>query len=278
MLKRPNITLLRQGNDDNAHIATCARICYASTCKSVEKDAQLVERLKNNKHLSVFRHLGVYLIVPMNDTNEKLSLNPNCIKYADVVFDKEKIYIATNMQCYLECLTSLEQYRIDYIQAINEPIFVNNGLIRYTFIVETGIDVSRELNRVSPNAISEQSTRYVDFTKKLGLTFKECHWMRSMNWWKKLLVKFMCAVDSWFYRISRSHYGLDLQPEDARWCLFLDIKTKVVYTYSVNEWAHIIDLRYFGTTGLPHPDAKMVVNMIKNCLNDEGYCITPNRQ
>ena len=34
------------------------------------------------------------------------------------------------------------------------------GMMRYTFIVDTSIAVSRELNRVSPNAIAERSTRY----------------------------------------------------------------------------------------------------------------------
>lgn len=34
-------------------------------------------------------------------------------------------------------------------------------MLRYTFKVVTQISTSRELNRVSPNNIAEQSTRYV---------------------------------------------------------------------------------------------------------------------
>lgn len=36
-----------------------------------------------------------------------------------------------------------------------------------------------------------------------------------------------------------------MEPQDARGELPLDLATEVVYTYSVSEWRHIIDLRYF---------------------------------
>ena len=47
--------------------------------------------------------------------------------------------------------------------------------------------------------------------------------------------------------------------------------TEVVYTYSAREWRHIIDLRYFGKTGVPHPNAKIIAGMIKDKLEEHGY-------
>lgn len=35
--------------------------------------------------------------------------------------------------------------------------------------------------------------------------------------------------------------------QDARGKLPLDTATRCIYTYSVREWRHIIDLRYYGT-------------------------------
>lgn len=35
--------------------------------------------------------------------------------------------------------------------------------------------------------------------------------------------------------------------------------------------AHIIDLRYYGTTGTPHPNARLIAGMIRNNLMELGY-------
>lgn len=56
-------------------------------------------------------------------------------------------------------------------------------------------------------------------------------------------------------------------PQDARGILPVDTATKVVYTYSLKEWKHILDLRYYGVTGAPHPNAKIAANLIRLELN-----------
>lgn len=43
------------------------------------------------------------------------------------------------------------------------------------------------------------------------------------------------------------------------------------YTYSINEWRAILDLRYYGTTGAPHPNAKIIAGMIRQELIELGY-------
>lgn len=47
--------------------------------------------------------------------------------------------------------------------------------------------------------------------------------------------------------------------------------TKCIYTYSINEWRAILDLRYYGTTGAPHPNAKIIAGMIRQELIELGY-------
>ena len=61
--------------------------------------------------------------------------------------------------------------------------------------------------------------------------------------------------------------GANFLPQDARGVLPLDTATKVVYTYSLKEWKHILDLRYYGVTGAPHPNAKIAANLIRLELN-----------
>ena len=59
--------------------------------------------------------------------------------------------------------------------------------------------------------------------------------------------------------------------QDARGVLPLDTATVCIYTYSIEEWRHIIDLRYYGTTGKPHHNAKIIAGMIKDNLETCGY-------
>ena len=146
-------------------------------------------------------------------------------------------------------------------------------MLRVTLCIETGIDITREYNRKSPNNIAEQSTRYVDFNKKVGIRFKKCHWMFGLNFYKRCLTKIMCKTAEWFYKISRSKYGLDLPPQDARWILPLDTMSKVVYTYTIKEWEDILNMREFDYTGKAHPDAKRVACQIHKQFNNLGFHI-----
>ena len=62
-----------------------------------------------------------------------------------------------------------------------------------------------------------------------------------------------------------------LHRQDARGVLPFDTATRCIYTYSIDEWRHILDLRYYGTTGKPHPNAKIIAGMIRNNLMELGY-------
>lgn len=250
-----------------SHVAKCARICYAS--EGGTPDKKLYFNLWKNRHRSMFRHAPAYYILPV-----RLDIKYEAFKDVDCVIVNEWLYLSTNEQAAQEYWdVKYKEYRISWTDAHTHPIFKEYKLLRYTFIVESGIDITRELNRKSPNSIAEQSTRYVDFNKRVGIRFKQCHWMYGLSLYKYCLVRLMCRVSAWFYKLSRSKYGLNLPPEDARWILPLDTMSKVAYTYSVKEWERIINLRVFDWTGKAHKDAKAVVYPIKSALEALGYKI-----
>lgn len=258
------------------HLAKCARICYASTG---DNDAILYNNLWKNGHRSCYRHLSRYFIVTLENIEEDNGLQ-NLVTslysspYVNIAVIGTTYYISTNEQFIREhsyVYFRLVNYEVAPLIAFRDANFVESGVLRYTFIISTGIDITRELNRTSPNNICEQSTRYVDFNKKVGIRFKKCHWMRITSTYKAFLYKAMCKIDEWFYKISRSKYGLNLKPEDARWCLFLDTYSRAVYTYSFNEWKHILELRYKGTTGKPHPDAYVIAAKLYEWFTLTGY-------
>lgn len=247
------------------HIARCARVCYASD--SNENNAKLCARLWNNKHRSMFRHAGVYYIIP-----EKLQVPDKAYIGAVVKLVECNYYVSANEQSAREYWDyRYKKYRISITEAESNEVFVKYKMLRFTLCIETGIDITREFNRKSPNNIAEQSTRYVDFNKKLGIRFKQCHWMYNMSIWKYCLTRIMLKTCELFYKIARSKYGLNLPPQDARFILPLDTMSKVVYTYTVAEWEYIVNMRLWDWTGKAHPDAKIVGQFIYDELVKLGY-------
>ena len=247
------------------HIARCARVCYASD--SNKNNAKLCEGLWNNKHCSMFRHAGVYYIIP-----EKLQVPDKAYIGAVVKLVECNYYISANEQSAKEYWDyRYKKYRISIAEAKSNEVFIKYKMLRFTLCIETGIDITREFNRKSPNNIAEQSTRYVDFNKKLGIRFKQCHWMYNMSIWKYCLTRIMLKTCELFYKIARSKYGLNLPPQDARFILPLDTMSKVVYTYTVAEWEYIVNMRLWDWTGKAHPDAKIVGQFIYDELVKLGY-------
>lgn len=238
------------------HIVRCARVCYASN-RNVG-NTEMYHSLWANKHRSMFRHAGVYYVIP-----EKIQIAPEAYIGSTVKLVNTKYYVSTNEQCAREYWDyHYKKYKITLENALNNNIFKKYGMLRYTLCIETGIDITREYNRKSPNSIAEQSTRYVDFTKKVGIKFKKCHWMSRCGLYRTLLYKFMLKTSEWFYKIARSKYGLNLPAQDARFILPLDTMSKVVYTYTVAEWEYIINMRLWDWTGKAHEDAKAVAKLI----------------
>lgn len=62
----------------------------------------------------------------------------------------------------------------------------------------------------------------------------------------------------WAIEFAEEQYfqllDLDWQPQQAREVLPLCTATEIIHTAFVSDWKHFFDLRYFGTTGKPHPN------------------------
>ena len=280
---KPSCELWIQENPID-HVARCARVCYASD-KNTDNNA-MYNRLLDAGHNSMFRHESVYIIAPgRNDRYELIDLFNNC-PYVDyrIDYNNDEIYISTNRQFFME--NELIQYFNEWIVEPTE--FANTmfgkEIMRYTFKVVTQISTSRELNRVSPNNIAEQSTRYVNLSRKGGAICQP-HWMTDetvevFNTTTILpdgfysrnteTVNYCWHCDNCFQIYNRL-ISKNMLPQDARGVLPLDTATVCVYTYSIAEWRHIIDLRYYGTTGAAHPNAVIIAGMIREKLINVGY-------
>ena len=271
----PKVELWKQGDDAKAHVARCARVCYG---KETGNDEATVKRLLDSNHWSMFRHESVYAIIPIHERELKdyplLVLSSPYIKTHTY---NGNVYVATNGQFILDkfypkFIELINRYRVTEDEFSNTEFGFN--MMRYTFCVDTQISTSRELNRVSPNSIAEMSTRYVYEDGSICRPY----WLNKeliKQYEEEPIVDMTSTVylDSCNDSFKRYKFLIEsgMHRQDARGVLPLDTATRCIYTYSVDEWRHILDLRYYGTTGKPHPNARLIAGMIRNNLMELGY-------
>lgn len=278
----PKVELWRQ-EDAKAHVARCARVCYG---KETGNDEATVKRLINSKHWSMFRHETVYAMIPIElwyGNFGEILKGYKASPYISWVTIGNYIYISTNGNFMLDVekyesvlYNEINNYRVSE-EEFNSCETAYNLFARWTFCVDTQISTSRELNRVSPNNIAEKSTRYVyedgTICKPYWISTKEADMFNEDN--NADLDEAMniylrgCKRNFEDYKILIDKHKLNRQ--DARGVLPLDTATRCIYTYSILEWRAILDLRYYGTTGKPHPNAYIIASKIRNELMELGY-------
>lgn len=268
----PKVELLSEiGISPESHIARCARVCYGKEYKepNLETDRKMVKGLVKRGHLSMFRHASIYISdlqyasrYLQNHINHSPYWNYNIdIGYVSTNFqeaneiERESVTLVDNKQFLKECAKHPELFE----------------LYRMTFCITTQISTSRELNRCSPNAIAERSTRYC--SSKDGLEICRPWWSKSSE---EDIINGNCTHKEFLYYINaiseaeRAYKALideGMKPEDTRGILPLDTATKVIYTYSIREWQHILDLRLYDMTGKAHPNVHVVMEMVRAKIN-----------
>lgn len=265
-LIEPEVELLSElGITPESHIARCARVCYGREYKepNQEADKKLVEGLVKRGHLSMLRHASMYL-GHIEDIPQLLAMRIANSSYWN--FNEE--YASTNLQEFTqsgvgkEPVTVIDNNRFLEKCAKHPRLF---ELYRLTFCITTQISTSRELNRVSPNNIAERSTRFCSSMGGLAI---------CRPWWIKSPIEDIAVNALSYYNLAceaeKTYMTLllrGMKPENARGVLPLDTATKVIYTYSIKEWQHILDLRLYDKTGKAHLNCHVVMEMVKEQIN-----------
>ncbi len=293
-VKRVNLT------DRIQQIGYAASICYAS---DKQGSIEWLENLWKSGHKSVFRHGTRYYVIPSYMINSyikySLKFSPYCGFYENEL--NQKIFVSINEQYYIEhpYLRNYGVFECNELNFIHEAKNIDDydckqvlKLIRLTFEIVTQISTSRELNRVSPNNICEQSTRYCNFSKdKFGNEIAICqpHWFDILQGKEEININFEnlstenveITKEEYMYSGFLVQYLLSclelekcyikatqegMLAQDARGLLPLDTATKCVYTYRIEEWEHFLDLRFRGLTGAPHANAKIIASKINDII------------
>ena len=268
-------------------IERAGRVCYKSEEKTSEDSARpFVERMIANEHFAMLEHGTVYLtcthgILPLY-LNNKFS-RCNTIDGKD--------YITTNLRVLAEnnALDDLK-YLSEYEEGKHE--------LRITVHFTTQVAITREYNRHRANSMAEQSTRYCNYSKnKFGneITVNLPTWVKAEeesytttsaentlqalcakiatgsadNEWKKIHYWLFANLAAEYSYMKLIEAGC--KPQEARVILPLDSNTELVHTAFVSDWMHFFDLRALGTTGAPHPDAKILAQPLMEEFKAKGY-------
>ena len=265
-LIEPKVELLSELNiSPESHIARCSRICYGHEDKepNQEADEKMVDGLIKRGHLSMLRHASMY-ISDLQYASRYLQSHINHSPYWN--YNIGLGYASTNFQEYMQ-----QEIENESVIGVSNNKFLEEcikhpelfKLYRMTFCITTQISTSRELNRCSPNAIAERSTRYC--SSKDGLEICKPWWYdndeHGLN--QRDYNQYCQFAEEGYNRLLKN----GMKPEDTRGILPLDTATKVIYTYSIREWQHILGLRYYGATGKPHPNAKLIAGKIRDEIN-----------
>jgi thymidylate synthase (FAD) len=254
----------RTGHDDNIsgylNMSRCGNHCYLSG------SFRTFVNLFNAYFQSSFANSGIdALYAAISKT------------YPDIFIDKNSV-VADSQKCIVFGNAS------DFIADVYDMVYgkdeiKNNVIMRHvvhTVVFTCDRGVSHEFVRHRPASFAQESSRYCNYSKdKFGseiTVIKPCFYdvgkdFESIDDLSSAeLLKYMqytvwhkacqSAEAAYFELLDKGS-----TPEKARSVLPNSLKTELVITATENEWQHIINLRYHGTTGKPHPQMVEVMKI-----------------
>lgn len=254
------------------HTERIGRVCYKSEDNIKDESAfDFIKKIVYSGHTSILAHGAVYLKfnhtffnnLEIADLWIKFYEDESKFQYRRIVEDEitGDMYVYTNLRYLLENCTELYKLLIIDKQLPKDiELFIpeqsdENQLVSVQLITDIG--VSRELNRHTSHYITEQSTRYCNFSKdKFGkqLTFIVPNWTSTISTgqhevnWKGLIgdcksFKTKNKKDNlWFWNSTvteRDYMKLideGCKAQEARQVLSLDVKTELYHTTYLNNW------------------------------------------
>lgn len=143
---------------------------------------------------------------------------------------------------------------------------VKMRLIPHIVKFTTNRGVSHELVRHRPCSFAQESTRYCNYIKdKFGgelVVIEPMYDPQSPEYFDWLVHAEASE------RVYMRQIGRGVQPQAARGSLTNDLKTEIWVGAYEDQWQHMINLRYHGTTGAPHPQIKEAFGLVYQQLVD----------
>lgn len=153
---------------------------------------------------------------------------------------------------------------VRYSQYLHDTNKLVNSVIRkhlpHTIKFTCDRGVSHEFVRHRPASFAQESTRYCNYSNdKFGnevTVIRPCYWPEDSA--QMLIWKTSCEyAEAAYFKLL----DVGATAQEARSVLPNSLKTELIITATEDEWQHIINLRYHGTTGKPHPQMYEVMEI-----------------
>ena len=266
------------------HIELCGRVCYKSEDKITEDSAKkFIENLVKRGHTSVLEHGTIYLKIPTNLCNiedvydrkilTKIFWSPYSVKENVRDSESDIKYVTTNLRVVVEASYNDLEIALNIIKKYGDSDD-SKYVKRVTFRIICDRGVSHELVRHRVFSFSQESTRYVNSTKRGFLFIKPYWWnedllsmpivdIENINELKKHnIFIYSCKSDAENYSTL---IELGQTPQQARAVLPSAIKTEVMVTGTIPQWEEFLKLRLNKAA---HPDMSKIALMISNNLKE----------
>jgi thymidylate synthase (FAD) len=296
----PSVKLIEE-KDLYKKIELAGRTCYKSEDKITDDSAiKFVRGLIKRQHTAMLEH-AVLVFQLIHDTwaditsyiaylNRQKFINVTC--GYDIKTGKSRYLVSANIRAICErgindplfrelmknypdlaygCDDlSYNFYEDIYAKIVNlndfDNLTVDEKEKHYykTFRIVTNRGVTHELVRHRLCSFAQESTRYINYNEGLSIVLPFEFYNKSEEVQNLYQEAFECSE-----RLYGSLIKIGQTPQQARAILPIALKTEIVVTANLKEWIHIINLRYLGTTGAPHPDIKVITEKIYNIFKED---------
>lgn len=134
------------------------------------------------------------------------------------------------------------------------------------FVCDRGVTHELVRHRAS---FAQESTRYCNYTQgKFGGQITYVEPADYSNWPVQRKTAFLDAM-AHSQKFYDDMIASGATPQEARAVLPNATKADIMMTMPIWQWKHFFNLRYFGTTGAPHPDMKVVAGLAYELMKDQ---------
>ena len=306
----PSASIMRHDVSPYEFVEKVGRTCYKSEDKITDGSAKkFVHNLIERGHWAMLEHETLYIETNydfMSSLLTTFATVPEVFRFLNITWNVLGTVISGSFRAFYDLLENhpdrvLNPLRVllsnnypevfgEYpdadkesmwmgcVKEITRDYFIQHyGDVKYTishhlthtvrFVCDRG--VSHELVRHRVASFAQESTRYCNYSKdKFGneITVIRPFFFHGESYKYRF----------WFNNCRHSeiaYFNLidaGASPQEARSVLPNSLKTEIMVTATEEEWQHIINLRYIGTTGAPHPQMKQVMAFIVDDLSAES--------
>ena len=271
---------------------------------------RFVSAMKKNRHYAMLEHYHlIFDCTPIREQVQKVFAYPQLMRYLNVTNKEDLLIVSGSFRAFLELfelkktddrlsglrrieekckglypdifpamLIENEEDNITYYTRTEFQSFIQDRPdekelafrhLTHTLLFICDRGVSHEFVRHRPASFAQESTRYCCYAKgKFGgeiTVIKPCFFEEDMPDFKIWTNACMEAEHAYFDLLNNGR-----TPQEARDVLPTSLKTDLVITATEEEWKHIIELRYQGITGKPHPQMVEVMQMAYEKLVKES--------